>query len=62
MRPRNVLLTFALFRIFRKKSPKIIENPPEISAKTHPKPPKIKQKSQKIVIKIQDELRCVKKC
>ena len=60
MRPRNVSWPSTPFNAFRKNHQKSSKNLPKILPKPFPKPRKIDPKSQKIVAKTQDNLRCVK--
>ena len=60
MRPRSVSWPSTPFNAFRKNHQKSSKNLPKILPKPSPKPRKIDPKSQKIVTKMQDNLRCVK--
>ena len=60
MRPRSVSWPSTPFNAFRKNHQKSSKNLPKILPKPFPKPRKINPKSQKIVTKTQDNLRCVK--
>ena len=60
MRPRSVSWPSTLFNGFRKNHQKSSKNLPKILPKPSPKPRKMDPKSQQIIKKTQDNLRCAK--